>query len=98
MFKVRGERPRCAAVLLPVLHHGKSNSTDESITEMNEDGSAMIREARRPGLVPVTAFANVLLRPLGAHYYYWSLKASKVSVHAANEITSQHQDTSPAAG
>lgn len=58
MFKVRGERPRCAAVLLPVLHHGKSNSTDESITEMNEDGSAMIHEARRPGLAPVTAFTN----------------------------------------
>lgn len=29
-----------------VLRHGKSNSTDESITEMNEDGSAVIHEAR----------------------------------------------------
>lgn len=54
MFEVRGERPRCAAVLLSVLHHGKSNSTDESITEMNGDGSGMIHEARRPGLAPLT--------------------------------------------
>lgn len=46
MCKVRGEHPLCAASLLLVLRHGKSNSTDESITEMNEDDSAMIHEAR----------------------------------------------------
>ena len=49
MCEVGGERPLCAADLLPVLRHGKSNSTDESITEMNEDDSAMIHETRKAG-------------------------------------------------
>lgn len=54
MCEVRGERPLCAADLLLVLRHGKSNSTDESITEMNEDDSAVIHETRRQGLLRVT--------------------------------------------
>lgn len=39
--------PLCAADLLHALRHGRSNCTDESITEMNEDDGAMIHEARR---------------------------------------------------
>lgn len=50
MLEVRGERPLCAAGLLLVLRHGKGNSTDESITEMNEDDSAVIHETTRLGL------------------------------------------------
>lgn len=90
MCRVRGERPLCAAVLLLVLRHGKSNSTDESITEMNEDGSAMIHEARRLGLLQVTVFTNTFYKALCCTHWafiinYWYLKASKVSSHAANE-------------
>lgn len=46
MCGVRGERPLCAADHLLALRHGKSNSTDESIIEMNEGDSAMIHESR----------------------------------------------------
>lgn len=55
MSEVGGEHPLCAAVLLLVLRHGKSNSTDESITEMNEDDSAMIHESGGLRLHQVTA-------------------------------------------
>lgn len=69
MCKVRGERPLCAAALLLVLRHGKSNSTDESITEMNEDDSAMIHEARRLGLLQVTVFTNTFDRIKSTRLY-----------------------------
>lgn len=58
MTEVRGERPQCAADLLLALRHGKSNSTDESITEMNEDDDTMIHERNGPGLLRVTAFTD----------------------------------------
>lgn len=58
MTGVRGERPRCAADLLLALRHGKSNSTDESITEMNEDDDTMIHESGGRGLLRVTALTG----------------------------------------
>lgn len=62
MCKVRGDHPLCAGVLLLALRHGKSNSTDESITEMNEDDSTMIHESRRLGLLEVTVFTNTFYK------------------------------------
>lgn len=62
MCEVRGERPLRAAVLLLVLRHGRSNSADESIAEMNEDDSAMIHEARRLGLLQVTVFTSTFYK------------------------------------
>lgn len=54
MCEVRGERPLCLANLLITLRHGKSNSADESITEMNEDDRAVMHEAKRTGELLVT--------------------------------------------
>lgn len=93
MIYVQGRRwaPPCTQQSsLLVLRHGKSNSTDESITEMNEDGSAMIHEARRRGLLRVTVLANTFCEAVGCTHWafiinYWYLEASKVGPHAVNE-------------
>lgn len=58
MGRVGGRHPLCAADLLLALRHGRGNPTDESITEMNGDGSVMIHEARRLGLFQVIVFMN----------------------------------------
>lgn len=101
MCEVGGEHPLCAAVLLLVLRHGKSNSTDESITEVNEDDSTMIHEARRLGLLQVTVFTNTLYeikstRPRTARTGHlccinnqWHLTTSKFSSRASRK----HWDT-----
>lgn len=93
MIYVQGRRwaPPCAQQSsLLVLRHGESNSTDESITEMNEDGSAVIHEARRRGLLRVTVLANTFYEAVGCTQptfiiNYWYLEASKVGPHAVNE-------------
>lgn len=56
MREVRGQSPPCSADLLLGLHHGKSNSTDESITEMDEDGGAVIHENGGLGPARVSRF------------------------------------------
>lgn len=87
MCRVRGGCPLGAAHLLPVLRHGKSNSTDESITEMNEDDSAVIHESRRGGGARVRVFtytsckirsAKIYPEPTG-HLHCKHPKASKFS-------------------
>lgn len=75
MCKVRGEHPLCAAVLLLVLRHGKSNSTDESITEMNEDDRAMIHEARGLGLLQVTHFLSIKSNLQGFIWHWVFIKS-----------------------
>lgn len=62
MCKVRGGYPLCATGLLPGLHHGKSNSTDESITKMNEDDSAVIHESRKVGALQVRVLTYTLCK------------------------------------
>lgn len=57
---------------------------------MNEDGSAMIHEARRRGLLRVTVLANTFCEAVGCTHWafiikYWYLEASKVAPHAVNE-------------
>lgn len=58
MREVKGQSPQCAADLLLGLRHGKSNSTDESITEMNEDGGVVIHENRGLGPARVSRFTR----------------------------------------
>lgn len=67
----RGWAPPVRAADL-VLHHSKSNSTDESAVEMNGDGRAVMHEAGGLGPVHVRLFANASTTPqteATGHFY-----------------------------
>lgn len=85
MREVGGQSPQCAADLLLGLRHGKSNSTDESITEMNEDSGVVIHETGGLGPARVSRFTmkwiyNASHRTHWAFIPYYLVKCGS-SVH-----------------
>lgn len=102
MIYVRGGRSAAPceqrSSLFSVASRQKSNPADESITEMNEDGSAMMHEARRLGSALGSWCALALsVRFRTAHAGRFIIKcgyveASRVALWAANETFIQFRD------
>lgn len=99
MCEVGGQPPRASSgpPFLAWRHGKKAIPLDESITEMNEDGSAMMHEARRLGSALGHDAPALSVRLWTTHAGHFIMKcgyleASRVALWAANEKFIQFKD------